>query len=63
MAMAVTAIPVPVMYPLTEVVSYSDLCQDLANSSATVCWYQGIKTSFLQQMSGRYGVEMSKERL
>ena len=41
--MAAAAIPVPVMYPWTEVVSYGDLCRDLANSSATVRWCQALK--------------------
>ena len=43
MAMAAAAIPVPVVYPLTEVLSYGDLCRDLADSSATVRWCQALK--------------------
>ena len=33
---------IPVMYHLTEVISYGDLCRDLADSSATVCWCQAL---------------------
>ena len=43
MAMAAAAISVPVVYPLTEVVSYGDLCRNLADSSATVRWCQALK--------------------
>ena len=44
MAMAAVAIRVPVMYPLTEVLSYGDLCRDLADSSATVRWCDRFKS-------------------
>ena len=42
MAMAAPAIRVPVMHPLTEILSYGDLCRDLADSSATVRWRQAL---------------------